>query len=198
MIKNNVNFNKHQIDPTTSSALSTHTSRHNHRSDRLSSHKHNKHRDDSRSPHIHHDSDSSDEYHSKKRKVDDRESESIGDNITPEQEDSVLIGPKVANPQDNALLHKTKVRGRGSVGSNRLDQYFAGLPASELSYDTPRSATTTPLVQTSVSSKTKKEKKDKKLKKEKKHKDKKEKKHKKDKKYHTSSPSHSNAIENIT
>ncbi len=77
------------------------------------------------------------------------------------------IGPKLPQIKENKFLLKTKPRGRGSIGSNRLDQYFASVNGEEQAES--------PDLQ-SLQASPEKEKKNKKEKKKKK--DKKAKKHK--------------------
>ena len=98
-----------------------------------------------------------------------REKESVekGES-SDEQGDESFVGPKLAS-NENKFLLKTKARGRGGVGSNRLDQYFA-------KPDLPNEDAPTKDVSDEEKEvkdrkrKSKKEKKHKKSKKEKKHK----------------------------
>lgn len=53
--------------------------------------------------------------------------EKIENKSTPTE--SIMIGPTL--PQNRDFLLKTKVRGRGSIGSNRLDQYFQSIESEE-------------------------------------------------------------------
>lgn len=48
---------------------------------------------------------------------------------TQKEEEDIEIGPKLVKDKTHQILLKKKVRGRGSIGSNRLDQYFAGVPS---------------------------------------------------------------------
>jgi len=76
------------------------------------------------------------------------------------EEETPMIGPTKPPPNNNYFLLKTKVRGRGSVGSNMLDQYFA--PGEKEALENA------PRIQQNSQEKSKKQKKHKKEKKKKK------------------------------
>jgi hypothetical protein len=63
----------------------------------------------------------------KEQEKDEKESEDEG-----EEDTERMIGPALPK-NDNVFLLKKKVKGRGTIGSNRLDQYFASISAEEAS-----------------------------------------------------------------
>jgi len=145
VVKNNINFNKNEVERR--------------ERDRKKQIDYDDHRDRRRDS-SKYDSQNNSGKRSTKRKWSNDERSYDSEEIVKEP----LIGPKIINKDDNRILIKNKARGRGSVGSNRLDQYFSQSNEENKKQDLE----TSPPIQLKKIKKEKKYKKEKKSKKEKK------------------------------
>ncbi len=122
--------------------------------------------------------DQSDWKDSRKRNREDEISSSSGEEIEnkhTEIREDILIGPIPAKTENSSFLWKAKARGRGSVGSNCLDQYFGQVDSKGNQVQQNEETKEFLKVTSKNEKKEKKSKKEKKEKKRKKEKKKKEK-----------------------